>query len=237
MDKPDSPSGSDGNNNEGRSRRLHSILINHVDEDDFFHAGHMRPRANTDPVSPRPRLRVTFDLPDIVVDDCSDNDDDNVDRSHPEEINKELRNTAEGAFFVFKSPPRQRANTCPMNMFSKRKPRKNRPPTPPPKESGSQEFPRHPSWEKVTFSPHSLTSVEESREISRENAHSSKTVENQSRSRKLSHTKTVKGNQKASGDSPTRSTSPKRTINSKIANGHVTHKTGGHRDHVIHSTA
>lgn len=228
--------GSSPTGSENKSLNLHSILIHHGDDDDFFHRP-MRPRANTDPVSPRPRLHVTFDLPDIVVDDCSDNDEDNVDRSHPEEINKELRNTAEGAFFVFQSPPRQRANTCPMNMFSRRKPRRNRPPTPPPSETVSQELNRHPSWEKVTFSPHSLSSVEETREMTRDSSNSScakSTSETaQRQSRKTNINRSGKTKQKAL-DSP--SSSPKRTL-PRIPNGHVTHKSGSHRDHMIHSTA
>lgn len=234
MERSDSV-GSYSLNSDGRSSQLHSILVHHVEDDDFFH-GQMRPRANTDPVSPRPRLHVTFDLPDIVVDDCSDNDEDNVDSSRPEEINKDLRNTAEGAFFVFKSPPRQRSNTCPNNMFSKRKSRRNRPPTPPPKETVTQEFPRHPSWEKVTFSPHSLSSVEETRELTRDQntAQTSKQTSSldTGRSRKPGNARTGKGKQTC--ESP--SSSPKRTA-TRIPNGHVTHKPGGHRDHVIHSTA
>ena len=235
MDRPDSPGGDKSTKERRSSNQLQSILVHHLEEEDFFH-GQMRPRANTDPISPRPRLHVTFDLPDIVVDDCSDNDEDYLDCAHPEEINKDLRNTDEGAFFVFKSPPRQRANTCPMNMFSKRKPRRNRPATPPPKESGSQEFPRHPSWEKVTFSPHSLTSVEETREISRDTAQTSRTIspDSYNRSRKLGQTQPARGRQKGANESP--SSSPKRTL-SRLTNGHVTHKPAGHREQVIHSTA
>lgn len=224
--------------------RKKSILVHHgsvdTDDDSFFRTP-MRPRANTDPISPRPCHHVHFDLPDIVVDDCSDNDDENVDRSHPEEINKELANTEEGAFFVFKSPPRQRSNTCPVNMFSKRKERRNRPPTPPPADKLPEDtFPRYPSWEKVHFSPHSLSSVEETREfvVTQEKSVTksdsptrSNTGHNSpARSRKSLHTRTVKSASVKEFKSST-STSPKRPV-PRLANGHV-----GSKSNTIHSTA
>lgn len=232
-----------------RIQPLQSILVNHgsVDnDDDHFFRTPMRPRANTDPISPRPCHHVRFDLPDIIVDDCSDNDDSYLDQSHPEEINKELANTDEGAFFVFKSPPRQRSNTCPINMFSKRKERKNRPPTPPPAEKLPPDtFPRYPSWEKVHFSPHSLSCVEEARETvtvtqekvvtksespSRQSDHSDSPV----RSRKTVHTRRVKSSSvKEFRQSP--SSSPKRTL-PRIPNGHVGSKSNEIRD-AIHTSA
>lgn len=204
---------------------LQSILVKcgSVDTDDeSFFRTQMRPRANTDPISPRPCHHVRFDLPDIIVDDCSDNDDNYLDDSHPEEINKELANTDEGAFFVFKSPPRQRSNTCPENMFSKRKERRNRPPTPPPAEKLPPDtFPRYPSWEKVQFCPHSLSRVEEAREtvtvITQEKVVTKS--ESPSRSRKTIQTRRVKGSSvKELIHSP--SSSPKRTV-TRLANGHV----------------
>ncbi|XP_060554277.1 uncharacterized protein LOC132715298 [Ruditapes philippinarum] len=212
-------------------QRTKSILVHHgsVDTDDesFFRTP-MRPRANTDPISPRPCYHVRFDLPDIVVDDCSDNDEENVDRSRPEEINKELANTEEGAFFVFKSPPRQRSNTCPVNMFSKHKERRNRPPTPPPAEKLPEDtFPRYPSWEKVQFSPHSLTSVEEAREFVVTQEKSVTKSESPTRSRKTVHTRTVK----SSSMKEFKSSSPKRSV-PRLPNGHV-----GAKSNTIHTTA
>lgn len=225
-----------------RLPQLQSILVNHVDlDDDTFFRTPMRPRANTDPISPRPCLHVRFDLPDIVVDDCSDNDDDNLDESHPEEINKELVNTDEGAFFVFKSPPRQRSNTCPINMFSKHKARKeikDRPPTPPPLDKIPQDmFPRYPSWEKVHFSPHSLTRVEEARETTctttttttRERTISSAKSESSTRTRKT-HTRTIH-----SSNVKELNSSPKRTV-PRIPNGHVGSRSNDIRD-AIHTSA
>lgn len=213
---------------------LQSILIrqrvslDHGDDDSFFHTP-MRPRANTDPISPRPNLHVRFDLPDIIVDDCSDNDDENLDKSHPEEINKELANTNEGAFFVFKSPPRQRSNTCPMNMFSRRKKALDRPPTPPPMDKLPQDtFPRYPSWEKVHFSPHSLTSVEEGKE---QNVLDKKGVSSKidSRTRKTMVTRTVKTSKVKITSHDSTHSSPKRGI-TNVQNGHASPKTNGIKD-------
>ncbi|KAH3706515.1 uncharacterized protein LOC127858004 isoform X2 [Dreissena polymorpha] len=202
---------------------LHSILVNGNTDDDFFKVAKFRPRANTEPTPPKPKLRVHFDLPDIVVDDCSDNEQDVIDTSRPEEINKELANTAEGAFFVFKSPPRQRSNTCPINMFGGSKPRKNRPPTPPPKDRIPQgNLQRYPSWEKVDFAPHTLCSVEEAKEINQDNKPSGSELEH--RSRRSSANKHVKPRSSIpASDSP--SGSPKRT-HVRLSNGHVAHKTG-----------
>lgn len=78
----------------------------------------MRPRANSDPAASKAELHVHFDLPEITVDDFS------------EELDhlKEKANSSEGAFFVFTSPPRRRANTCPEKYFRN----DDRPPTPPP---------------------------------------------------------------------------------------------------------
>lgn len=221
-----------------RLPQLQSILVNHVDlDDDTFFNTAMRPRANTDPISPRPCLHVRFDLPDIVVDDCSDNDADNLDQSHPEEINRELVNTDEGAFFVFKSPPRQRSNTCPINMFSKHKARreiKDRPPTPPPLDKIPLDtFPRYPSWEKVHFCPHSLSRVEEARETTctttRERTISSAKSDSSTRTRKThtrtNHSSTVKE----------LNSSPKRTV-PRIPNGHVSSRSSDIRD-AIHTSA
>ncbi|KAL4231682.1 hypothetical protein ACF0H5_009261 [Mactra antiquata] len=240
MDTPDS-SQTTGTIPTPKSGPLHSILIRHGasfdhDDDSFFHTP-MRPRANTDPMSPRPNLHVRFNLPDIIVDDCSDNDDDQVDKAHPEEINKELANTNEGAFFVFKSPPRQRSNTCPVNMFSKRKKALDRPPTPPPADKLPQDtFPRYPSWEKVHFSPHSLDSVEEGKEQTAGDKKGVVTSKIDCRSRKISLTKTVKTTKvKTSGTRDGVSTSPKRGC-TNVTNGHVPQKSNGIRD-AIQSSA
>jgi len=203
---------------DGSKQPLHSILVNSnqpQSDDDFFKSRLFRPRANTDPVSPRPRLHVHFDLPDIVVDDCSDNEYDEDDGEE-----NELANTNEGAFFVFKSPPRQRSNTCPTNMFStKRRQRRNRPPTPPPPGEVSHDLQRYPSWERVGFSPHALTSVEETREISTttiQDKKSTTTTKSETKTRKISVGKMAKDKQ--SGVQ-----TPKRSL-PKLPNGHVTSK-------------
>lgn len=216
-----------------KAKDLHPILLNpitppHSDED--FFKGPMRPRANTDPVSPRPRLHVHFDLPDIVVDDCSDNDEDHVDRSRPEEINRALADTDEGAFFVFKSPPRQRSNTCPSNMFSKRRSAKDRPPTPPPKD---EQFNKYPSFEKVSFQPHTLSKVtEDAQESSKPPLETKK----QHQSRITNHVpRQQKGDNVKTGSKYGVSPPPpqKRTAGPKVshANNHVnSSKTSGLKD-------
>ena len=142
--------------------QLHPILVNTSSEggmdDPFYRLGPMRPRANTDPTAPRPRLRVHFDLPDIIVDDCSDDELEKI--YSPDVITNELANTAQGAFFVYTSPPRQRSNTCPSNMF--RRKINNRPPTPPPSDKVPKDgYQRHIGKDKVSFSPHKLSKVAE----------------------------------------------------------------------------
>ncbi|XP_052771273.1 uncharacterized protein LOC128210961 [Mya arenaria] len=204
---------------------LQSILVkcpSGDDEESFFKMGKFRPRAMTDPISPRPRLHVHFDLPDITVDDCSDDEDN-------DEFREELANTNEGAFFVFKSPPRQRSNTCPMNMFSKRqRNRRNRPATPPPADEVPHDAPRYPSWERVPFSPHALTSVEETETVpSKETVVTTdlKSVtksESTGRVRKLSTGKSPKSRNIVSDVSKSQS----KGSGPRLTNGHLTSKQG-----------
>ena len=151
-----------GNGDTTKTHPLHPILTKTTSvggsDDQFFRLGPMRPRANTDPSAPRPRLKVRFDLPDIIVDDCSDDELEKL--CTPDGARYEQADTEEGAFFVFKSPPRQRANTLPSNMFRRRV--KDRPPTPPPSDNVPREgFHRHVSKEMASFSPHKLTKVTE----------------------------------------------------------------------------
>lgn len=229
------------------NRRLHPILVNTSSagngEDSFFKLGPMRPRANTDPTAPRPRLRVHFDLPDIIVDDCSEDELEKI--YSPDIMTNELTNTEEGAFFVYTSPPRQRSNTCPSNMFRRVT---DRPPTPPPSDKVSKDgFTRHHSKEKVSFSPHKLSKVTEdvpdiSKPADRKGAQNKSS--SPSRTRKPTHipgTSTPEGRRsrlldkssRHSLDSPT--SSPKRT-GAKASNVHSHRTTAGVRD-VIHSTA
>lgn len=218
---------------------LQSILVNagSVDDDEHFFRAPMRPRAMTDPISPRPCHHVRFDLPDIIVDDCSDNDESNIAESSPDEISKELANTNEGAFFVFKSPPRQRSNTCPSNMFSKRRERKYRPPTPPPSDRIPLDAAtKYPSWEKVDFSRHHLDSVEEVKEATLSSAQDSACSKSTMKtgSQKVLNSKTVKTTVTSSVKETMESSSSSSV--SRIVNGHVTSKTNGIRD-VIHTSA
>lgn len=226
-------------------RQLHPILVNTSSagsgEDPFFKLGPMRPRANTDPTSPRPPLRVHFDLPDIIVDDCSE---DELERIYsPDAMTKELTNSEEGAFFVYTSPPRQRSNTCPSNMFRKKL---DRPPTPPPSDRVSKEgFNRHISKDKVSFSPHKLTKVtEDVPDLSKSTDR--KGPQHKTPSRKPTHipgTTALDGRQSRNVckttrhclDSPT--ASPKRTgAKPSSVHSHRTTATNSVRD-VIHSTA
>ena len=154
--------GGEGNGDVSKPHKLHPILTKTTSiggsDDQFFRLGPMRPRANTDPCPPRPRLKVRFDLPDSIVDECSDDELEKI--WTPDSARNELANTEEGAFFVFKSPPRQRSNTLPCNMFRRRV--KDRPPTPPPSDNVPHDGPhRHVSKEMATFSPHKLTKVTE----------------------------------------------------------------------------
>lgn len=204
--------------------RLQSILVKPglVEDDDSFFKGPMRPRAMTDPISPRPCHHVRFDLPDIIVDDCSD-DENNTDDAFPDEKTRELANTDEGAFFVYTSPPRQRANTCPVNMFSsKTRVRKHRPPTPPPTDRVSPDFPRYPSWEKADFSRHQLDCVEEVKE----SVPDSNRSDSPRRSRKALH-----ANSKTTKTSSTKETKDSSNSSSssvpKLTNGHVSSKSSG----------
>ena len=257
--QPEIQANKNGNNNNKVKPKLtlQSILINNKtsptenDEEEYF-GGQMRPRANTDPVSPRPKLNrlrslhVHFDLPDIIVDDCSDNDEDYMDRSRPEEINKELANTDQGAFFVFQSPPRERSNTCPKNMFSKKRRARNRPPTPPPSDNVPRDFPRHPSWEKVSFSPHSLTKVSEDAKEMREQIADSQESEQKppkstspTRSRKAMNVypKGTKTTALRSRNTDSPSNSPKRsgTGSTKLQNGHIPRQPVSTRE-AVHTT-
>ncbi|KAL3863856.1 hypothetical protein ACJMK2_005583 [Sinanodonta woodiana] len=141
-----------------------SILINKNDESvleisskDYLDIP-MRPRAYTDPSSPKPRMKhhVHFDLPEIIVDDYSVNDDQGKDNELQEKAN-----TAEGAFFVYTSPPRRRSNTCPSTLFS-RKP--ERPGTPPPEIKNNIKKVENlfiGPQRGVSFSPHRLPKVAE----------------------------------------------------------------------------
>lgn len=144
------------------NRHLHPILSKTLSasgaDDQFFKLGPMRPRANTDPSAPRPKLRVRFDLPDIIVDDCSDEELEQI--YSPNRARDEKADTEEGAFFVYTSPPRQRSNTLPSNMFRRKV--IDRPPTPPPRDSVPKDgFHRHLSKEMASFSPHKLSKVAE----------------------------------------------------------------------------
>ena len=146
-----------------KPQKLHPILSKTSSvggsDDQFFRLGPMRPRANTDPCPPKPKLKVRFDLPDIVVDECSDDELDTV-WTPTDKARSEQANTEEGAFFVFKSPPRQRSNTLPCDMFRRRV--KDRPPTPPPSDNVPRDGPHRPvSKDLASFSPHKLTKVAE----------------------------------------------------------------------------
>ncbi|KAK3587483.1 hypothetical protein CHS0354_003623 [Potamilus streckersoni] len=144
--------------------KTHSILINKNDESiveisskDYLDIP-MRPRAYTDPSSPKPKMKhhVHFDLPDIIVDDYSDQDD----RGKDNEL-QEKANTAEGAFFVYTSPPRRRSNTCPSSLFSRKI---ERPGTPPPEIKNNIKKVENlfiGPQRGVSFSPHRLPKVTE----------------------------------------------------------------------------
>ena len=231
-------------------QHLHPILVNSSSEggvdDPFYKLGPMRPRANTDPTAPRPRLKVHFDLPDIIVDDCSDEELEKM--YSPDVITNELANTAQGAFFVYTSPPRQRSNTCPSNMF--RRKTIDRPPTPPPSDKIPKDgVQRHIGKDRVSFSPHVLSKVAEdvpdlAKTVERKGAHQK--TSSPTRSRKATHipgTSTSEGRQsrnvakslRPNLDSPT--ASPKRA-GAKQTNVH-NHRTTNNKSirDVIHSTA
>ncbi|KAK7465247.1 hypothetical protein BaRGS_00037584 [Batillaria attramentaria] len=113
----------------------------------------VRPRANSDPTAGTWSKAPTITLPEITVEDCTDNE--------LLEINAGLD---EGGLFGMDATPRRRANTCPEDLFRKRN---GRPPTPPPStfRKGSSKF--KPGFtkpvlrESVSFIHHRLSKLTE----------------------------------------------------------------------------
>ena len=125
----------------------------------------MRRRSKSD-VSQYKNIRRTSCsyLPEIKVEDCSEglgqSDEDELDDLPPL-----------GAF-------RPRSNTCPNDLFHRRK---ARPPTPPPLEGKKltwKELSRNPSKEKICFAPHKLSKVSEVSEGGKMDTEKSKNQDN-----------------------------------------------------------
>lgn len=112
----------------------------------------LRPRANSDPTMGG-KIITPFQMPEIMIEDCADND----------ELVQIDSQKDQGGLFGQDAIPRRRANTCPEDLFRRRR---TRPPTPPP--TSYRKDPRTkmtilkpPMKEAISFAHHRLGKLAE----------------------------------------------------------------------------